>query len=1100
MQKKKIRDFCSRQWVWLLAMFMSIQLVSAQGGQIKVSGVVVDQTGDAIIGASVSVVGASQGTVTDLDGKFIISAAPKAILKISYMGYTTQNVSIGNKTDLKITLLEDAKALDEVVITAMGITREAKSLSSAQQSINTESMTEARASNMLDMLSGKAAGMQIVSGGGPLASTRVVIRGNNSLTGNNQPLFVVDGVPILNNSGEDGDLDYGNAINGINPDEIENIEVLKGANAAALYGSDAANGVLLITTKKASRKPGLGITYGFNMGFNSLYNYPTYQNIYGSGQHVRFERNGGVNYYGNSGTGGVNFNPDLPYGIWNPNMVGQDNRSWGMPMLGFDVVGRNGEVKSYVPEKGTIEDMYKTSHTYTNSISLDKVTDLATFRLSYTNIHSDDILDKFNILDRHTFNVRSTAKFTSFFDVDASVRYVYEDVENRGFRNNSNRNPLYAISWLPRDVSVNELIPWKQPDGTPFTTKGFINPFWLLNETSNADDKHWFMGNITFNIKLNEMFRVRFKAATDVQSSKGWSFANLYSSFDSDGEYSRWSRSWKNNNFDGMILFNKRFDKRFNINASFGATSQSIRGDRLYSRVDMLLKPDMKSLANAKGILWTEENYDGKDKQALFGTANFGYNDWFYLDLTARNDWSSSLPKKNNSYFYYSVGSSLIFTDMFKVDKSVLSFAKLRGSYAQVGNDTGFDRLYSGYYKGGSFMGIPYYQGDDVLKNPELKPEKTQSWEVGADIRLWDGRVVADVTYYDKSTKDQIVEADAPLASGYRREVINAGEIRNWGTEFSLSVTPVKTKLISWTTTLNWSKNNSEVVSLSEGVDRFEMIGAENIKVYAQVGKPYGVFYGNDYKRNENGDICVAADGKPMFLPDQYLGCVQPKWFGGWRNSLSIGDFDLGVMLDFQHGGKVWSHTAFRGGIEGTTVQSLNGRWEYTLSDLILGENANERKGMLNAANTVKPGADDGANYVPYEDNGRPKGVQIGGAVYDESTGEFWRDKPSMAWVKPMDHWTHNNQASSARYIYDASYIKLREVSAGYNVPPKYLRKTPVRSVKLSVVGRNVAILHQNTPKGLDPQATTTTGNNQGLERGFNLPMATWGFDIKVSF
>jgi len=1100
MQKRKNLKISSLSFIWLFVMLFSIQFASAQARQAKITGTVYDETGETIVGASVSVVGTSQGTVTDLDGRFSVSAAPNSILKVSYMGFITQNVNIKSKTDLTITLKEDAKILQEVVVTAMGITREAKSLSTAQQSIDTESMTESRGSNMLDMLTGKSAGMQIISGGGPLASTSVVMRGYGSLTGNNQPLFVVDGVPILNNSGEDGDLDFGNAANNINPDEIESIDVLKGANASALYGSDAANGVVIITTKKASRKKGIGVSYAYNMMFGTLYNYPTYQNIYGAGQNGRFQRREGYNYFGNSNNG-VTFDPNLPYGIWNPNQGNQDNRSWGMPMLGFEVVGRNGEVKSYVPQKSTIEDMYKTSNARTHSVSLDKLTDEMSLRMSYTNIHADDILDNFNILDRHTFNVRSTAKVTKFLDAEASVRYVYEEVENRGFRNNSNRNPLYVIANLPRDASYAELNPWKKPDGTPFNFRGFMNPFWLLNEMSNADDKHWFMGNITFNIKLNSMFRVRLRAATDVQKSSGWSFTNLYTPNDDDGDYSRWERSWKNNNFEGLLSFKKQINQ-FNINADIGASSQQIRGTRMSSRAFMLIFPDKPTLSNAKGTVAALENSEGKDKQAIYGTSSFGYNNWAYIDFTARNEWSSSLPKHNNSYFYYSLGSSVVLSDLLKVDKKVFSFMKVRGSYAQVGNDTGFDRLRTGYYKteDGTFLGLPFFVGDEVLKNPNLKPEKTESWELGADLRLWDGRLTADFTYYDKSTRNQIVEADAPLASGYRREVINAGEIRNWGTELSVSIMPIKTKNISWTTTFNWAKNNSEVKSLTDGVDRYEMASGDNIKLYAEVGKPYGVFYGNDYKRDENGNIYVGMDGKAKYDADQYLGTVQADWFGGWKNTVRIGDFDFGAMIDFQKGGNVWSYTAFRGGIDGNTVQTLDGRWEYTMSELVLGENQQERWGMLQPGHTVRPNADSDANFVEYPDANRPKGVKFGNTVYDESVGEFWYGKAAMGWVNPMDHWTHNSASSARRYIYDASYIKLREVSAGYNVPTKFLKKSPIKTARVSLVGRNVAIIHQNTPKGLDPQATSTTGNAQGFERGFNLPMATWGFDVKVSF
>lgn len=1102
--EKRNKNAFMRMWILLLVILTGINLETiAQEKQIKINGLVTDKSNEPIIGATVSIVGVAnaRATITDRDGKFTITTPVNSILKISFLGFVSQNINVKNNTELKVVLQDDTKALGEIVVTALGITREAKSLSYARQSIDVESMTEARGTNLMDMLSGKAAGMQVVSGGGPLASTRVIIRGNNSLTGNNQPLYVIDGVPMLNNSGENGDLDFGNPVNSINPDEIENVEILRGANASALYGSDAANGVVLITTKKASRKQGLGISYAFNDMIGSLYNFPTYQNVYGAGQNGRFQRREGVNYYGNSANG-VSFSPDLPYGIWNPNQGNQDQRSWGLPMLGFNIVGRNGEIKSYSPHPETIENMYQTSNALTHSFSIDKLTDAMSLRFSYTNQNANDILEKFNLLKRHNFNIRNTTKITNYLDIDASLRYTNENVTNRGFRNASNRNPLYIIANLPRDATIEELVPWKQADGRPFNFNGFNNPYWVLNETSNADSRNLFTGNLTLNVKLNKLFRVRLRGATDVQQSKGWDFTNLHTPFSIDGGYFKWNRLWVNNNFDGLLSFSKKINKDLNINANAGLSSQSITGDRMSSRVNMLLYRDQATLSNTRGVVSALEDPERKQKQAVFGMTSLGYKNYLYLDLTARNEWSSALPVANNSYFYYSIGSGLIVSDMLKLKNNTLSFWKLRGSYAQVGNDTGFDRLRTGYYRSenGIFLGLPFFVSEDVLKNPNLKPEQTQSWEVGTEFRLWNGRLSTDITYYSKRTKNQIVEADAPLASGYKREILNAGEIKNWGTEISLTGIPIKTKKITWTSTINWAKNNSQVISLVDGVTRYEMGSGNNIKSYAEVGKPYGVYYGNDYRKNSEGQIYVGADGKPKFVPDQYLGTILPDWFGGWKNSITIGRFDFGAMLDFQMGGKVWSYTAFLGGIDGNTVQSMEGRWEYTLSDLILGENADERRGFLQAGNTVQKTVDQNANHVLYPDWMRPKGVKLGNTVYDPSVSSFWADKESMAWVSPTDHWVHNSASSAGRYIYDASYIKLREISAGYNVPVKWLNKTPIKSAKASLVGRNVAILFQNTPKGLDPQATSTTGNAQGFERGFSLPMATWGFDLKLSF
>lgn len=1084
----------------LLATSLAGQQAWAQS--LSLSGTVVDQDGEPVIGATVHVAGTNRVTSTNVDGKFSIKADKGEKLQISYVGYRRQNITVKNAGALNVVLVNDQNQLNEVVVTALGITRDAKSLSYARQSIDTEPLTEVRGSNLMDMLTGKAAGMQVISGGGPTSSTRIVLRGVNSLTGNNQPLIVVDGVPIINNMGEDGDLDFGNPANLINPDEIEDLEVLKGANASALYGSDAANGVILITTKKATKKKGLGVTYGFNLMLGYLYNYPAYQNWYGAGQSCAFERaNQGRNFYGSQGTAG-GYDPNLPYGIWNPNNAGQDQRSWGMPMLGFDVVGRNGQVRQYSSHPETTKAMYGTSHMYTNSLSIDKVFEGGTFRLSYTNIISDDVLKGVNDLERHTFNLHTTADIAKWWNVDVSTRYVYEEVENRAFRNSSDRNPVYLFANLSRDASIEELVPWKKPDGTAYNFKGFTNPFWSLNECDNSDNKHWFMGNVTFNFKPYKMVDVRLRAATDLQVSEGWSFTNLNTPFDTDGEYMRWKRDWRNTNYEALVMFHNGFwDNLLNVNASIGASAQSIHGSRMYSKASQLQFKDMRSLSNAKGLVSALEESEGKKKQAVYGALSLGFDGWAYIDATARNEWSSALPKNNNSYFYWSVGTGLVISDLLKLDQHIFPLVKVRGSYAKVGNDTGYDRLISGYYKAedGSFLGIPYFTGESVLKTLGLRPEMTKSWELGAELRLFDNRFSFDFTYYNKATTDQIVEADAPLASGYQREIINAGKMTNKGVELSFSVTPIRTRDWTWEIRANWAKNNNMVVALAPGIDRFEIRGRDNIKSYAEVGKPYGVFYGNDYKRDSDGNIYVGRDGKAEYEPDKYLGSIQPDWIGGAGTTLRWRNLSLGAAIDFSHGGNFWSYTTFRGGIDGNTVNTLEGRLENQISRLVYGENDRERQGVLESQYTNVPGADPNKNPVIYPDWQRPKGVWVGNTVYSESL-EYWGGKQSMTWVTPTDHWCHNGTSSASRYIYSASYIKLREISVGYSVPQEWLRKSFIRSAKVSVVGRNVAILYQNCPKGMDPQATSSTGNAQGFEEGFTLPQATWGFDIKVTF
>jgi TonB-linked SusC/RagA family outer membrane protein len=1081
----------------LLLMFFSLYGI-AQEASFKVSGTITDESKQAIVGANIRIAGSNTGTVTDIDGKFELQVKPEDKLTVSYLGYTTQTVKVKNGQALNLVLKEDDKLLGEVVITAMGISRDAKSLSYARQAVDTKSMTETRDASLLNMLAGKVSGVQLISAGGPLSSTRVVIRGNNSLTGNNQPLYVVDGIPILNQMGSSGDLDYGNAANNINPDDIESMEVLKGANASALYGSDAANGVILITTKKGSQKAGLGVSYAYNMTFSNLYQYPTLQNIYGAGIDNRWYN--GNNVYGASG--GATFNPDLPYGMYSMPLANVTNWSWGMPMLGFDIVGRNGEIKSYSPAPETIGDMYKTGTSITNSVSIDKVfNDISSMRFSYTNIHADDILENFNKMNRHSFSLRSVTEMAKFLTFDAGVKYVYEDVDNRGYRTGSDRTPLWIVANLPRDVTVAELTPWKNPDGTALSRGGFINPYWVLNELANADDSHWLLGNASLNFKFSDLFRLRLTAATDVQSRRKWRFDNYYTPFDIDGAYETAQESTVNNNFDGIFMYDQQLSEKVRMGANVGSSLQKLSSNRLWSKAESLLQQDVRSLSNSQGENKTAESYWGKEKQSIFGAVNFSFDNWLFLDVTARNEWSSTLPKANNSYFYYSFGTGIVLTDMLKLKSPVLSFAKLRASFAQVGNDAGFDRLFNGYNRSNeTFLGYTYYVSDATRNNSGLKPEKTISSEAGLDVRLFNGRVTLDATYYQKSTTNQIITADISKISGYNNKVFNAGEIQNKGVEISLGGTPIETRNFSWSTYVNWSLNRSKIVSLVDGVDRFQLDGGEyDTRLYVEVGKPYGVIYGNDYRKNEQGQIYVDLTGRPFAESDQYLGSVEPDFMGGWRNTFTSRDFDIGITLDFKKGGILWSRTATMGGNYGQTIQSLAGRQDNFFSTMILGENGDEQRGFLSPGNTVTPGANFGDNSVLYPDGARPKGVIIDNTVYGPDV-DYWAGYPSMAWVRPIEQWTHNAASNTAQYIFDASYIKLREISLGYNVPKQLLAKTPFGSARLSAVGRNVAILFQNTPKGIDPEATSSVGNAQGLEKGFALPSATWGFDLKVSF
>ena len=625
----------------LILMLFSASVMQAQNRTVK--GTVSDAQGEPIIGANVVIVGGTKGVITDLDGKYSIQVPENgAVLKFSYIGFKTKSFNVvKGKNVLNVTLEEDAVMLEQTVVTAMDLRRDEKSLSTAFQKMDVESMTENRDAGFVNMLAGKVAGLQVISNGAAGSAT-VRIRGANSISGNNQPLYVIDGVPIINDV-TGGEIDYGNPANSINPDDIENIVVLKGANASALYGSDAANGAILITTKKAGQRSGLGVTYSTNVQFTEFSQYPIYQNIYGGGHINRFENNKANSFNGDVK---VPYDPNMPYGI--QRMGGYDNsRSWGMPMLGFQVVGRNGELKSYVPTPANTTSMYQTAYSWTNSVSIERATEHVSTRIGFTNLRSDDVLEGLNNLTRNAFNVRSNVKLTKSLDVDLNGRYTHENVKNRSYRNNSDRNPIYTLMDMPRDLSIQEMYPWKDENGKP-TALQFKSPVWMLNELSNQDKKEWLLADVTVNYKITKDLKLRLKAALDLNMKEGYEFRNMYTPGDADGFYKEFTEKSRNYTYEAMLSYNKTW-KDFNISASVGANSQDFLFKKQNSEIGTLATSDFISLTNNGATVKSWPEYNAKKKQAVYGTASIGYKDFIYVDVTGRNDWSSALPSDNRS-------------------------------------------------------------------------------------------------------------------------------------------------------------------------------------------------------------------------------------------------------------------------------------------------------------------------------------------------------------------------------------------------------------------------------------------------------------------
>ena len=630
----------------LLLLVGLLAFVSIGAQQRVVKGRVTDRSdGSPIPAVTISTVdkaGLKHGGLTDADGYYNIQIPQESsILTFSFVGMKTVQVKIGNRKVINVVMEEDAVMTEEVVVTALGIKREAKALSYSTQGVDMESINDAKSSNIVSSLSGKIAGVQITPPGMNNGSARIVIRGNNSVTGNNQPLFVVDGMPIDNYDGENGNMDYGNGAADINPDDIENIEVLKGANASALYGSRAANGVILITTKKGGDK--LKVDVNSNCMLQTLVEFPEYQNSYGVGTSFYIDNKN------------------------NPPLSNTNYRSWGSPMMGQPVIGLDGKLKPYLPEPDNVKDFYQTAATWTNSISVEGGNKKSQYRISYTNVHSSSVVEKFNIDNKSTFNIRLNNQFTNWLSLDSKVSYIDDRVTNRQYSKSDNKNPMNSYVHMARSTSLSELYTWKDANGSEIGThRNFSNPYWIINENKNKDVKKRIIGAFVLKADIIDGLSLQAKAGIDTYNWNGYAFNNIGAMNDKDGQMQTFQQEMESFNIEGLLTYNKRF-KDFSLMANAGLVMYSTKQTRYDQMVNSLLQPGLINISNSAESPKDTQRMSEKKINSLFGAVSLGYKDYLYLDITGRNDWSSTLPPKNNSYFYPSIGTSFIFSEAFKI-------------------------------------------------------------------------------------------------------------------------------------------------------------------------------------------------------------------------------------------------------------------------------------------------------------------------------------------------------------------------------------------------------------------------------------------------
>jgi TonB-linked SusC/RagA family outer membrane protein len=1061
---------------------------------IRIQGTVTNENGQVIPGVTVKIKNTNTFAITNADGKYAINVPDdKAVLIYTFIGYSTQEVTVAGRIVVNVTLKNAVSDLGEVVVTPLNIQRSGRSLGYAQQSVSVDEMTEARSQNLTDLLAGKVSGINVTTSGQPTGSARVVLRGPSSLTGNNQPLWVVDGVPIDNSMGQAEvtdfatlqsavptaqTLDYGNGAADLNPDDIESITVLKGANAAALYGSRAANGAILITTKKGKKtQKGMGISINSNYQQSRVYEFLDVQNVYGEG-----------NAYSRGGTNNLDPNTRLL-------AEGLQSRSWGVPMLGQPWQDYSGRPLTYLPQPNNIKELYQSPFNAVQNISLSQGDPTYAYRLSYTFTNGNDVVENQNLRDKHNFQL-TASKTINKLKLETRLQFINDNVTNRTPTGLSTQSPMSAYVFMTRSLTLPSLTPWKDANGNAFNYgySSFENPYWAINENHNENHNSRIIGGVTATYQLLKGLQFRGQIAADIAANTGFTFFQKGGLITKNGSYSDFTQNNKNWNSEGLFIYNKNF-KNFSISGNLGANIVTQRNYTTNTQANSLAVHDVMSLANAAGIPLSTETYANSQTQSVYGLVTFGYRNYLFLDVTGRNDWSSTLPKANRSFFYPSFSGSFVFSDFFKIPERIMSFGKLRASVARVGNATNPYNLISAFNYGGNINGNPYVVFDTRLKTNELKPEEKTSTELGLEARFLKSRITLDATVYHSSNKNQIFFAQSAPEIGFQSTVINAGEIQNKGLELTLTGMPLKTKNFTWNLVINYAKNINKVISLAPGINRFVMATySSGFSLNAEVGQPLGTMRGNVPYQDANGNVIVRANGQPYPDLDVRSGSYQPKALGSFGSNFKFKNFDLSFLINARIGGQIYSVTQVRQQVAGNSVLTLNGRQEDLFATQILGETGNELLGITTIGN------------LPYPDASRAKGLTFNGyyAQLDgagnpvlDANGRMVAGPKANAWVNAQQYYQYDNMRY---FLYDATFVKLNQVILGYNLPKNLLNKLGLQATRISFVGRNIWTIYKKTPKGIDPESAATSGNNQGIEIGSSLPYTSYGMDIKVSF
>lgn len=997
---------------------------------ITLKGHVSDSHGIPLIGVTVVVKGTSNGTVTDLDGNYVLNnVSPTSEIEVSYVGTIKQVIPVNHREAIDVVLLEDSEVLDEVVVTALGIKREKKALGYAMQEVKTDGMTELRSESVANMLQGKIAGVQISqSSTGMGGSTRVVLRGTSSLTGANQPLWVVDGIPISDHqsgtASQWGGTDYSGAASEINPDDIASISVLKGANAAAIYGSRAQNGAIIVTTKKG-QSGALKIEYNGNINFSQAYNPYSYQNEYGQGSNGVFSSNA--------------------KGSWGPKLDGSVTvKNWRKELYGED----DNEDYALVPQNDFIRSFYRTGTNYTNTLTASGGNDNLIARFSFSDSRNQGITPNHS-LNRQYYDLNT--QFTGkFIDLGVKVNFMRQKANNRPGQ--GEYGVMKSLINLPRSIRLEDLKNPVGKDGYIVNWSGpnneYLNPYALtLPANGNKDIRNRFIGMIQMSAKFTDYLKLTGRVGMDWYNDQIKSYSTYIQSSTTanTSQYTNTQATNEEFNSDLILNYTKQFNA-FDVSANIGAATTYYTWNNLSGSSGRFIVPYLVALANGNNQT-VSEAYSKKRINSVLGNMSIGYKSMMYLDVTARNDWSSTLPPDNWSYFYPSVSLSGIISQMLNLPQQI-SFLKLRASWAKVGNDTYPYRLHNVYALGKTNGNILDASTPAVFPLYNLKPEETNSTEIGMELKMFDGRFGLDATYYTSNTINQILKVGMPGSSGYEYKNINAGKMASYGWEVMLTGVPVQTKNWIWDISLNWGMNRTKCVELDPTLKRF-VIGETRVgKVVVDEGGRFGDIISKAYERNTDGRILIGENGMPITETDKKIGNMTPDWTGSIMSSLKYKNLSFAILIDGRMGGDFISTTDMYARTAGTSAKTIEGRDGMIISGIVK---------STGKENTKRVNAED---YYG----------SIGGAY---GVGE--------------------------EFLYDASYAKLRELSFGYTLPSSWLKNSAVNSVKVSLVGRDLFYIFKNAP--VNPEGSFSREDYaQAFEYSSLPPTRSIGFSLNVKF